>query len=141
MQEESELLEYETEQEDEPQEISPIPVHVCEPVVTVATVPQHVSTYTVVVAVGDSTNGILQLMPQDPLRVRAVITCNDQAVVICHSLPQAMSTANQAASVPNPSGAYLAAGQTVTINGTQEMFVAATGTVARVSVITERRSA
>lgn len=143
--EENELLEYETEAEETPelvQPIEPIPVHVCEPVITVATVPQHVSCTTVIVATG-ADGGVEQILPQDPLRVRAQIIVSDMPVVLCHSRPQAGSTSNQVASVPNPSGAYLpVATSPVAIQGTQPMYVAATSaTPARVTVIAERRSA
>jgi hypothetical protein len=142
MDEDSEILEYETEQTEQAFEIQPIPVCVSEPVVTVATVPQHVSCTTIVVATGTD-GGVEQILPQDPLRVRAQIIVSDMPVVLCHSRPQAGSSSNQVASVPNPSGAYLPVSVSpVVIQGTQPMYVAATSaTAARVTVIAERRSA
>lgn len=139
---ENEVLEYEGEQDHDELvlPIAPIPVVVCEPVVTVPTVPQHVTTYTVVVATGTST-AVSQLLPLDLLRVRATILVNDQAVVICHSQTQAQDPSNVVAAVPNPSGAYVPAGSNVVITGSQQMWVAATSaTAARVTVISERRT-
>lgn len=139
---ESELLAYESEQ-DHPVAvlpIDPVPVRVCDPVITVVTVPQHMTTYTVVVAAGTST-AVSQLLPLDLFRVRATILVNDQAVVICHSQTQAQDPSNVVAAVPNPSGAYVPAGANLVITGSQQMWVAATGaTPARVTVISERRS-
>lgn len=148
MTDENELLDYETEAAEEedarPLQIDPVPVHVCDPVVTVETVPQHVNCYTLVI--GSESDAVVELLPQDPLRVRATVIVSDQPVVICHTRPQALAGSNRAADVPNPSGAYIPAGPAlstpVVIHGTQQVWVAATSvTAARVSVIVERRSA
>lgn len=140
---EAELLEYEAEQDHDTPVIpmTPIPVVVCDPVVTVPTAPQHISTYTVVVATG-TTAQVAELLPLDLLRVSARIIVSDQAVVVCHSQAQAQDSSNRVASVPNPSGAYLPVSTApVPITGTQQMWVAATSaTPARVTVISERRS-
>lgn len=139
------LLEYETEADEElPVIPDPVPVCVKEPVVTVETVPQHVTCYTVVVDT-DVEQGVAELLPQDALRVRATVIVNDQPVVICHTRPQALDGSNRVASVPNPNGAYVPAGPTlstpVVIHGTQQVWLAGTSaTPARVSVVVERRS-
>lgn len=138
---EDELLEYEGDQEhDAPTVLTEaIPVVVCDPVVTVPTVPQHITAYTVVV----STTGpeVMELLPLDLLRVRATVIVSDQPVVICHSQGQAQDPSNQVASVPNPSGAYIPAGTQLVITGSQQLFVAAVqGVSSRVSVLVERRS-
>lgn len=141
------LLEYQTEADDDEFPVIPDPVPVCvkEPVVTVETVPQHVTCYTVVVDT-DVDQGVAELLPLDPLRVRATVIVSDQPVIICHTRPQAQDGSNRVASVPNPNGAYIPASPTlstpVPIHGTQQMWVAGTTTdPARVSVIVERRSA
>lgn len=144
MSDDDELLEYETEHEPEP-EPQAVPVCLDGPVLTVATVPQHATCYTLVVD-ADVSPGFVELLPADPLRVRAVVLVNDQPVVICDSRTQANASGNQATNVPNPQGAYVPASATastkITLTGTAQMFVAATTTdPARVSVIVERRSA
>lgn len=150
MPEESELLEYETEQPG-PAPLPAVAVYVTEPVVTVPTVAQHLTTFTVVVATGTSgaigaggagMTGVDQLLPEDPLRVRATVWASDNPVVLCHSIQQAADKSNQVASVPNPNGTYLPVALPVVLSGTAQMFVAATtSTAARVSVVVERRSA
>lgn len=143
----NEMLEYETEVEQpEPLgEIAPIPVQVCESVLTVPTIPQHANTYTIVLSTATNNgygSGVDILLVQDPLRVKATVMTIDQPVVVSHSQTQANSSSNQAATVPNPSGAYLPITTPLVIATTQEMFVAATSaTPTRISVIVERRSA
>lgn len=139
--EENELLDYETAAEPEPEPFTPIPVCVTEPVVTVATVAQYVICSTVVVATGTN-GGVAEVLPLDPLRVRAMLIVSDQPVVLCHSKTEAQNAANTVANVPNPSGAYLPVSTTaIPIHGTARLFVAATSaTAGRVTVITERRT-
>lgn len=140
---ENEMLEYEVEA-DEPETpvmpISPIPVSVCEPVVTVETVPQHMTCYTVVVDTDDVDAGIKELLPLDALRVRATIIAHTAEAIICHSRSQAQDPANTVTNVPNPSGFLLSIDTPLVLTGTQQMWVAATSSAARrVSVIVERR--
>ena len=146
---EDELLEYETEVVDDPepvQPIDPIPVSVCDPVVTVETVPQHITTYTLVISTATNAQAVQQLLPLDPLRVRATIIVHDNPAVICHSRASANAAANTVTNTPAPSGAYLLASATlpaapIVIHGTQEMWIAATtSSTSRVSVIAERRT-
>jgi hypothetical protein len=143
----SELVEYETEAHDcgcsdgTVDNNPTIPVEITHPVTTVATVAQHITCQTIVIASGDTQGGVWALLPLDPLRVRAVILSVDQDVVICHTRPQAQASGNTGSSVPNPSGAYLPKTTMLTLNGTQEMWVAATSaTPTRVSITVERRS-
>lgn len=133
------LLEYETEAEPVPDVV--VPVCISEPVVTVETVPQHMQTYTVVVASGTN-GGIAELLPLDPLRVRATIIVSDNPVVLCHSKTLAQNGANTASNVPTPQGAYVANSTTpLVLTGTSQLFVAATvSSSTRVSVISERRT-
>lgn len=145
----SEMLEYETEQDDDDtpvMPIAPVPVSVCEPVVTVETVPQHLTCSTFVVNTAAADTAIVQILPQDPLRVRAEIIVHDQPVVICHSRASATAAANTVAGTPYPSGAYVQAdpatpSRPIPIYGVQEVWAAATyGQAARVSVFAYRRS-
>lgn len=141
---ENDLLEYQTEaDEPDPEAAAAVPVVVDEPVVTIPTVPQHMTAYTLVVEADDAAGGVAELLPQDPLRVRAQIIVNDEPVILCHSRTQALDSRNTVASVPNPSGAYIpdGIGFPIEITATDRMWIAATSTnPARVSVITERRS-
>lgn len=143
----SDLLEYETETEDAPEPLAPIdpvPVIVQAPVVTVGTVPQHISAYTVVV--DTDTDRVAELLPLDALRVRATIIVHDQPVVLCHTMAQALSATNRATGVPTPSGAFVQASADhpagpIVLHGTQPMWVAATwDQPARISVLVERRT-
>lgn len=152
MTDDNELLEYETEADaGEAADAAAVAaageavkVRLDEPIVTVPTVSQHATCYTLVL---DSDNErYVELLPEDPLRSRALVIVNDQPVVICSSRAQASSTANQVTSVPDPTGAYVPASSalstTLELFTTAQMFVAATGTdPARVTVIAERRSA
>ena len=148
MSHEDEMLEYETEQDETPlPPIPPVPVYACEPVVTVETVPQHMSAYTFVMSTTNADQAVQQILPQDPLRVQALIIVHDQPVVICHSKNSAAAAANTAAGTLAPSGAYVSADPTtpsapIPIPGVQEVWAAATyGEPARISVFAYRRSA
>ncbi len=145
-----EMLAYEVEQDDDGipvMPIAPVPVSVCEPVVTVETVPQHMSAYTFVLSTTNADQSIVQILPQDPLRVIAEIIVHDQPVVICHSRGSAQAAVNTTAGTPAPSGAYVQADPTtpsapIPIYGVQEVWAAATyGQAARISVFAYRRSA
>jgi hypothetical protein len=149
--EDDELLEYEAERDDDEngvpvQQIAPVPVHVCEPVVTVETVPQHMTASTFVVSTTNADQAIQQILPQDPLRVRAVVIVHDQPVIICHSRSSANASANTASGTPQPSGGYVQADPTtpsppIPFYGVQEVWAAATyGEPARVTVFSYRRS-
>jgi hypothetical protein len=146
----NEMLAYEVEQDDDGapvMPIAPVPVSVCEPVITVETVPQHLSTSTFVLSTTNPDQAIVQILPQDPLRVRATIIVHDQPVVICHTRGAAAAAANTVAGTPAPSGAYVRADPTtpsapIPIYGIQEVFAAATyAEPARVTVFAYRRSA
>lgn len=143
------LLEYEVEDDDDGTpvlSIAPVPVHVCEPVVTVETVPQHMTASTFVVSTAIEGQALVQILPQDPLRVRAVVIVHDQPVVICHSKTSANAAANTVSGTPEPSGAYIQADPStpsapIPIYGVQEVWVAATyGETARVTVFAYRRT-
>jgi hypothetical protein len=139
---ENELLEVETEADDGPVvalPIMPVPVSVCDPVVTVATVPQHVSFHTLVLTTDDPQR---QLLPLDALRVEALVQALDQDVVLTSSRSQAQSTANTVASLPNPDGAILPKANTTPTRmpATAEVWATAQVLPARVSVIVTRRS-
>lgn len=143
-----ELIEYQVEADEPVTPAGPVPVRVCEPVVTIATVPQHITTITVVVQTGtnDPDRAVRQLLPLDPLRVQAIVQVHDQPVVLCHSRNQAQAADNTTASTPAPQGAWVEAAAGVpsvplVIHGGSEMWVAATSaTATRVSVIVERRT-
>lgn len=148
--EDDDLLEYEVEEDDDDgtpvQSIDPVPVHICEPVVTVETVPQHMTASTFVLSTDIEGQALVQILPQDPLRVRAVVIVHDQPVIICHSRTSANADANTVSGTPEPSGAYVQADPTtpsrpIPIYGVQEVWVAATyGESARVSVFAYRRT-
>lgn len=148
MNEDDELLEFETENDEAPEPvmpIAPVPVKVCEPVVTVPTVAQHLSATTLVVSTAAGAEKMLQVLSLDPLRTRATLIIHDQPVVLCHSRSQAQSAANVLAGAPRPDGAYVYAAVdkpvTLVIETTQELWVAATfDQPARVSVLQERRT-
>lgn len=138
----SELLEYETEQEDPGpvQPIDPLPVHVCAPVVTVPTVSQHVTTRTVLLT---TANAVQQILPQDPLRVMAwLLPKIDNNVVLCHSLTQAQDPANADPALAAPNGALVSAALTaaIPVPGTQAMWMAGNTFPTRVGLIIERRT-
>ena len=148
--EDDELLEYQVEQDDDDgtpvQQIDPVPVHICEPVVTVETVPQHMTASTFVLTTATADQALQQILPQDPLRVRAVVIVHDQPVIICHSRSSANAAANTVTNTPAPSGAFVYASTTspsrpIPIYGVQEVWAAATiGESARVSVWAYRRT-
>lgn len=144
-----ELLEVETEQDHDDipvQQIAPVPVHVCEPVITVATVPQHMTASTFLLNSAVEGQALVQILPQDPLRVRAVVIVHDQPVVLAHSRSSANASANTVAGTPEPSGGYVQADPTtpsapIDFYGVQEVWAAATyGETARVTVFAYRRS-
>jgi len=144
------LLEYETEAEPEPvehaQPLEALRTEVVRPVVTVPTVPHHVTCSTAVVRSDVAGQNVVQLLPADQLRVRASIIVSDQPVVLAHSLQQAQDSRNTAAGTPFPNGAYVPASATASsplvVTQTDPLWVAATSvTPARVTVIVERRSA
>ncbi len=144
----SEMLAYEVEQsEDAPVlPVAPVPVSVCEPVVTVETVPQHLSASTFVLSTATADQAVVQILPQDPLRARAVIIVHDQPVILCHSRASASAAANTVTNTPDPSGAFVYASTTtpsqpIPVYGVQEVWAAATiGEDARVSVMAYRRT-
>lgn len=137
-----ELLEYETEQDETPgpvMPIEPLPVHVCEPVVTIATVPQHLTTLSRVLTAAQP---YAQILAQDPLRVRAtVIVSGANKVVLCHSLPQAQNPNNLDATLAAPDGAVISSAATVPVQTTQPLWVVANTFPTTVSVLIERRTA
>jgi hypothetical protein len=138
------ILEYETEAPPAPVPDAPIPVDVCGMVTTVATVPQHATCYTR--SLSTASNPVDQILPYDPLRVRATVIVNDYPVVLCHSQPSAQDASNAVASTPSPDGAYVfasaTASSTVIITSVAPVWAAATfNQTSRVSVIVERRSA
>jgi hypothetical protein len=103
--------------------------------------PEHFVFSTVVVA--SATNGINpfeQVFALDPLRKDFSISAVDNPVVICHTAAQLSDKNNQAAGVPFPQGAYLAAGQSFTGTGTGRLWVVATvAGASRVSIFENRR--
>jgi hypothetical protein len=138
-----ELLAYQTEQADPPepaQPIEPVPVHVSEPVVTVATVPQHVTCRTITLT---SSQPYAQLLPQDPLRTRASILRGDNHFVICHSAIQAQDPVNTTPASTSTNGAYVTATASapVVVTGTQALWVATNVFPTTVGLIVERRGA
>lgn len=137
------LLDYETEQDSDPGPLfpTPVPVHVCEPVVTVPTVPQHVTCRTVVLTADQP---VQQILAQDPLRVRAwLLPKIDNNVVLCHSVSQAQDPNNADPTLANPNGAVVMASLTapVPVAGTQAMWLAGNTFPTHVGLIIERRSA
>lgn len=140
------LLEYETEDDTPVEAVAPVPVHVCGPVVTVETVPQHMTASTFLLNSAVEGQALVQILPQDPLRVRAVVIVHDQPVVICHSRSAANAVANTVAGTPAPSGGYVQADPTtpsapIDFYGVQEVWAAATyGETARVTVFAYRRT-
>jgi hypothetical protein len=136
--EDDDLLEYETEEDDDDgapvQQIAPVPVHICEPVVTVETVPQHMTASTFVLNTSNPDQALVQILPQDPLRVRAVVIVHDQPVVLCHSRSSANAAGNTVADPTTSS-------QPIPVYGVQEVWAAATyGESARVTVFAYRRT-
>lgn len=137
-----ELLDYQTEQEDAPepvQPIEPVPVHVCEPVVTVPTVAQHVTFRTVTLT---AANPVQQILNLDPLRIRAwLLPKIDNNVVLCHSISQAQDPANADPMLTAPNGAYVSAALTapVPIPGTAPVWCVGNTFPTRVGLIIERR--
>jgi hypothetical protein len=144
--EDDDLLEYETEDDTPVEPVAPVPVHVCEPVVTVETVPQHMTASTFIVSTAIEGQELVQILPQDPLRVRAVVIVHDQPVIICHSKMSANAAANTVSGTPEPSGGYVQADPStpsapIDFYGVQEVWVAATfGESARVTVFAYRRT-
>jgi hypothetical protein len=143
MNEYHDLLEYETETEHAPEIVPLVPVRVAEPVVAVPAVAQHILCSTVIVSSIEDT-GIEQILPQDPLRIRATIIVYDNPVVLCHSRAQAQAPANKASSTHYPSGAYVPNGTPaaipIVIEGTAPLWAAATTAAeTRIAVIAERR--
>lgn len=97
--------------------------------------------YTVTVQAGttDPTLTVRELVPADLLRVQFTVISLDSPVVIARSLEEAQSPMNAATPVNYPSGALLPAGQKLTLNGNNQLWVAATvNTVSRVLVVIER---
>lgn len=138
-----ELLEYETEAEEEdarPLPIDPVPVKISEPVVTVETVPQHVSMFTLTLT---AETPMLPLLPLDPLRVSAQVLRVDNHFILCHSLQQAMDPLNITPAATDANGALVTAtfNAPVPVRGTQAVWVATRVFPTRVGVIVERRSA
>lgn len=141
--EDNELLDYQTEQGDEPQHVQPIepvPVHVCEPVVTIETVPQHVSCYTITLT---QDMPYAQVLPLDVLRVRASLLRCDNHFVLCHSLGQAQDANNSTTGSTVTNGALITAtfNAPVPVSGVQEMWVATNVFPTNIGVIVERRDA
>ncbi|MGH2866772.1 MAG: hypothetical protein ACRDNK_04270 [Solirubrobacteraceae bacterium] len=133
----NQMLEYETEHE-QPPTITPVPVTLAEPAVTVETVPQHVTCVSVALPI----NTVAQILQHDPLRVRATILPRAAGIVLCHSYSQAQDPANLVGTPPAPNGAYVPATPvSFDIKGTQAMWAIAPGGVATtVGLIIERRS-
>lgn len=131
------LMEYETEAE-QPEPVTPVSVCLDGPVVTVETVPQHLTCSTVVLT---SDQPVAQLLELDHLRVGAQVSALDNDVVVCHSYQQAMDAANQVSTLDMPNGFVVAKGVPATsLRTTQQLWVV-TGTYpSRVSVVAERRS-
>lgn len=136
-----ELLAYETQHDaGPPVPIDPLPVHVCEPVVTIPTVPQHTTCRTVVLT---SDQPYTQILPQDPLRVRAQLLRGDNHFVICHSATQAQDPVNTTPASGATNGAYVTATASapVVVTGTQPLWVSTNVFPTTIGIITERRSA
>jgi hypothetical protein len=111
---------------------------------TSVTTPTFDIPYTVTVQAGqtDPTMAVRELVPADLLRVQFTVISLDSPVVIARSVEEAQSPMNVGASVNYPSGALLTAGQKLTLNGNNQMWVAATvNTVSRVLVVVERNEA
>lgn len=140
MNDDNEILEYETEAHEPPEHISPIPVSVCEPVVTVATVPQHTSFRTFVLTTDNPT---AQILPLDPLRVAALVSSPDNDVVLSGSRSQAGDKANVSDStLARPNGGLLPKALTapVPISSTDAVWVSGPTYPSRVWVVITRRT-
>lgn len=136
-----ELLEYQTEQDDPGpvQPLEPLPVHVCEPVITIATVSQHLTALSRVLTAAQPS---AQILAQDPLRTRAqVLVVGANKVVLCHSLGQAQNPNNLDATLAAPDGAVLTSAYPVPVETTQPVWVVANTFPTTVSVLIERRTA
>jgi hypothetical protein len=137
------VLEIETESEvDELYAVEPVKVELCSPVVTIDTVPQHVSCFTIVLTADEP---VQKLMDLDPLRHEAIVISLDQDVVLCHSYQQAQDPANVTAALPRPNGYILSGGAGfppyVVLETTAHLWVAAPVTgeeTARISCIVKR---
>ena len=138
-----ELLEYQTEQEDAGPVVPgpPVAVHVCEPVVTVPTVAQHLTAVTRVLTAAQP---YAQILAQDPLRARAqVMVKGTNDVVLCHSIGQAQDPNNLDPTLVAPDGAVVPGGfdGPVPLETTQPVWVVANTFPTAVSVLIERRTA
>lgn len=138
-----ELLEYQTEQEDVPEPAAPGPpveVRVCDPVVTVPTVPQHITCKTVVLS--DATP--VQILALDPLRTRAqLVVADTNDVVLCHSVTQAQNPNNADPTLARPDGTIIPGTLTapVEVDATGPAWLVANTFPTRVGLIIERRGA
>lgn len=137
-----ELLDYEAEQDDEPGPLfpEPVPIRACEPVITVPTVPQHVTFQTIVLTADEPVQRILD---RDPLRVRALLMLADaNDVVLSHTIQQAQSAQNVAANLPTPAGAIVPHGLAtpVELTGTQSVWASAATYPTRIGLVVERRT-
>jgi hypothetical protein len=102
--------------------------------------PEHFSLSTVVVSTAAPYNKIEKVLALDPLRKDFSIVSLDGTIVLCHSLAQANSAANQVANVPFPEGAVLGQNAALTGTGTGQMWAVATGaTPCRVGIFINRR--
>lgn len=137
------LLDYETEADEAPAGVAePIATKVCEPVVTVPTVAQHLTCSTVVLT---SDAPYVQLLPLDPLRLRAqILLKGSKDIVICHSLAQAQDLANQASPLARPNGTIVSSGFTtpVSIETTQPVWAVGDASAGNIllGLIVERRT-
>jgi hypothetical protein len=131
-----ELLEYQTQQEPAYPPLVP-EVRIAEPVVTVAAVAQHITCRTYIL---DTGTPYMQILPQDPLRVRARLVISQNGVVICHSLVQAQDPANTGdINFTAPNGAYVQASNQFEIASTEPLWISTSKYPAKVAVISERR--
>jgi len=102
--------------------------------------PEHFICSTYVVNTAQNSTIQAQVLALDLLRKDATILTTDNPIVICHTYRQTQDPNNQVAGVPNPVGAYLPAGASLSVSGTGPLWVVATvATPSRVSVAVNRR--
>jgi hypothetical protein len=111
--------------------------------------PEHFDTTTFVLTApvgqlsaggGGNRTDIAQVLSLDPLRKDAGLY-NPDTPVVYGTYRQCQDLANQAAGVPYPQGAYVAAGGNISLTGTGPLWVVNTtpATTSRVSAIINRR--
>lgn len=98
--------------------------------------PEHFVFSTFTLLPGQTVNS--ELLMLDPMRKSASILPIDAPVVLCHSVAQVASIANQNAAYTDPDGAYLPQGTPASLTGTGPVWGSVQAPT-RVSVIINRR--